>query len=419
MKKNKYHILLLLLAVIPSGLAQGLTIISIPWYFTETINQSSTFALWYGILTFFAFFWGLYAGVIIDSVNRKKILLYINIISAILFTCIGSCMFFLNYISPFLIFIGFGLCSIYYMIFYPNLYALAQELVGRKEYVKINSIIEIQGQLINISAAIFCGLLLSGSDLFFSYFNIDFFEIKKWSVGKIFLLNALLYSISATLLIPIKYKTTNLIKIPTIKSAIDDIKKSLNFLMIQKPVFIYGICSQIIFAFLIVELFTLLPLFVKNCLNETIVIFSLADFVYGIGAIIAGITTLKLLRIINKINLTFLLIILTGYAVLIMINFQTLKIFFIATLIIGIANASVRITRMSYFFDKIPNNLIGRCNTIFNSINTVIRNILIFIFSLKWFSYQDHVILGYVIGIFVLIIFSIPILVLIKQKKYS
>ena len=220
-------------------------------------------------------------------------------------------------------------------------------------------------------------------------------------------------------MIPIKYKSTNLIKIPTIKSAIDDIKKSLNFLMIRKPVFIYGICSQIIFAFLIVELFTLLPLFVKNCLNETIVIFSLADFVYGIGAIIAGITTLKLLRIINKINLTFLLIILTGYAVLIMINFQTLKIFFIATLIIGIANASVRITRMSYFFDKIPNNLIGRCNTIFNSINTVIRNILIFIFSLKWFSYQDHVILGYVIGIFVLIIFSIPILVLIQQKKYS
>ncbi len=305
------------------------------------------------------------------------------------------------------------------MIFYPNLYALAQELVGQKEYVKINSIIEIQGQLINISAAIFCGLLLSGSDLFFSYFNIDVFEIKKWSVGKIFLLNALLYSISAILLMPIKYKTTNLIKTPTIKSAIDDIKKSLNFLMIRKPVFIYGICSQIIFAFLIVELFTLLPLFVKNCLNETIVIFSLADFVYGIGAIIAGITTLKLLRIINKINLTFLLIILTGYAVLIMINFQTLKIFFIATLVIGIANASVRITRMSYFFDKIPNNLIGRCNTIFNSINTVIRNILIFIFSLKWFSYQDHVILGYVIGIFVLIIFSIPILVLIKQKKYS
>lgn len=417
MQKTKYHILLLLLAVIPSGLAQGLTIISIPWYFTENINQSSTFALWYGILTFIGFFWGLYAGVIIDAINRKKILIYINIISAIFFTCIGSYIFFTNDTSPFIIFIGFGLCSIYYMIFYPNLYALAQELVNRKEYIQINSIIEIQGQLINITAAVLCGLLLSGSDVFFSYFNIDFFAIKKWSIGKIFLLNGLLYSTSAIILIPVKYKTTNVIIMPSIKSAIQDIKKSLNFLVIQKSIFIYGICSQIIFAFLIVELFTLLPLFVKNCLNETIVIFSLADFVYGIGAIIAGITTLKLLKIINKINLTFLFIILTGYAVLIMINFQTLKIFFIATLIIGITNASVRITRMSYFFDNIPNNLIGRCNTIFNSINTLIRNILIFIFSLKWFSQQDHVILGYIIGIFVLIIFSIPILFLIQQKK--
>ena len=90
------------------------------------------------------------------------------------------------------------------MIFYPNLYALAQELVNKKEYVKINSVIEIQGQLINISAAIFCGFLLSGSDLFFSYFNIDLIEFEKWSIGKIFLLNALLYGISCIPLIPIK-----------------------------------------------------------------------------------------------------------------------------------------------------------------------------------------------------------------------
>ena len=417
MQKNKYHILLLLLAVIPSGLAQGLTIISIPWYFTKDINQSSTFALWYGILTFIGFFWGLYAGVIIDAINRKKILIYINIVSAIFFTSIGSAIFFLDYNSALIIFMGFGLCSTYYIIFYPNLYALAQELVNRKEYIQINSIIEIQGQLINITAAIFCGLLLSGSDLFFSYFNIDFVEIKKWSISEIFLLNGSLYAISAFILIPIKYKTTKLIKMPNIKSAIQNIKKSLNFLLMRKPIFIYGICSQIIFAFLIVELFTLLPVFVKNCLNETIVIFSLADFVYGLGAIIAAMTTMKLLKMINKIYLTFLFIILTGYAVLIMINFQTLKIFFIATLIIGIANASVRITRMSYFFDHIPNNLIGRCNTIFNSINTIIRNILIFIFSLKWFSQEDHVILGYIIGIFVLIIFSIPILFLSQQKN--
>ena len=105
---------------------------------------------------------------------------------------------------------------------------------------------------------------------------------------------------SVLILIPIKYKITNLITIPNIKSAMQDIKKSFDFLVMRKHIFIYGVCSQIIFAFLIVELFTLLPLFVKNCLNETIVIFSLADFVYGIGAIIAGMVTLKLLQIINK-----------------------------------------------------------------------------------------------------------------------
>ena len=99
-----------------------------------------------------------------------------------------------------------------------------------------------------------------------------------------------------------------------------------------------------------------------------------------------------------------------------MVNFQTITMFFISTLIIGITNASVRITRMSYFFDYIPNNLIGRSNTIFNSINTLIRNILIFIFSLSWFSYGENVITGYIIGIFVLILFAIPLLFLIAKK---
>ena len=49
-------------------------------------------------------------------------------------------------------------------------------------------------------------------------------------------------------------------------------------------------------------------------------------------------------------------------------SFWNLNTLFISSFIIGITNASIRITRMSYFFEKIPNNLIGRVNTIFNSV---------------------------------------------------
>ena len=38
----------------------------------------------------------------------------------------------------FFIFSGFATCTFYFIIFFPNLYALAQELTKKKEYVKIN-----------------------------------------------------------------------------------------------------------------------------------------------------------------------------------------------------------------------------------------------------------------------------------------
>ena len=93
-----------------------------------------------------------------------------------------------------------------------------------------------------------------------------------------------------------------------------------------------------------------------------------------------------------------------------MIKSPQIIVFFVTTLIIGFSNASARITRMSYFFEKIPNYLIGRTTTIFNSINTIIRGCLILVFSSTWFAENNHVIIGYKIGIYILILFAIPLI---------
>ena len=81
-------------------------------------------------------------------------------------------------------------------------------------------------------------------------------------------------------------------------------------------------------------------------------IFSLADVTYCLGAIVAGIITIRILQKIHIIDFTILLIIITGYSFLLMITVKKLIVFFIASLIIGITNASARIARMSYFFPK-------------------------------------------------------------------
>lgn len=419
MNKNYKSITLLLISIITCSLAQGLTIIAIPWYFTDELNLSSQFSLFYGIVTFLGLLWGLYAGVIIDTFNRKKILLYLNWTSTFIFATLGTTTYFLDKLNPIFIFLGFATCSFYYIIFFPNLYALAQELTQKKEYIKINSWIEVFFQTTSIIAATICGLLLSGSETLIEYFDWKFFEFQKWQINEIFILNSILYLITSLLLNWIKYDHKNLTKSTNIGSTFKEIIKASNFLIQKKKILIYGICSQIIFAFLIVELFSLLPLFVKNCLNENIIIFSLADVVYGLGAIIAGIITIKILRHINKVPFTLFLILVTGYSFLIMVKFPHINVFFLTTLLIGVTNASARITRMSYFFENIPNYLIGRTTTIFNSINTIIRGVLIFIFSAAWFSEKSNVIIGYKMGIYILIIFAIPLIWQIRNNKLN
>jgi len=417
MKTNYKAIILLLISIVSSGLAQGLTIIAIPWYFTDILHKSSNFSILYGLITFIGLFWGLYSGVIIDNYNRKKILLYINIFGAAIFGLIGSLQALLDSAHPLLMFLGFAICSLYYIIFFPSLYAIIQELTNQKDYIRVNSFVEIFMQTTSIIAAIMCGLLLSGSNIFLNYIDWLDFEFDKWAIKDIFFLNAILYLASFVILLFIKYKPLD-----TANTACGqvwrEIKVGFDFLMTNRKILIYGICSQIIFAFLIVELFTLLPLFVKNYLNETIVVFSFADVTYGFGAIIAGLITIHILKYVGKFNFTIFLIILTGYAVLIMMKFQDLNVFFFTTLIIGVTNASARITRMSYLFERISSNLMGRINTIFNTINTLIRGILIFVFSAPWFSEGTNVLVGYKIGIYVLILFALPLIIL-KSKKFK
>ena len=418
--KTKYlSIGLLLISIISATIAQGLNVISIPWYFTDVLEKSSIFTLGYSAITFIGLVWGIYAGVIIDNYNRKKILLYINISSSLLFAFLGFYLLLIDSNSIIMPLIGFGACSFYYIVFFPNLYAIIKEFTNQKDYIKINSIVELFIQSTNIIAATLCGILLSGSSKMLNYFNLVLFEFSEWSVENIFLLNSIMYLITFGLLLFIKYNPKQQKSIYNLKKVIKEVQLAIKFLKKNPAILIYAVCSQIVFAFLIVELFALLPVFIKNCLNENVITFALADVTYGLGAILAGFTTAMLLRYYNKLILTIMFILIAGYAFTIMIEFQQLIVFFICSFLIGVANASIRITRMSYFFDKIPNNLMGRTNTIFNSINTLIRGFLILLFSISWFTKDQNVVIGYKIGVIILILFSIPLIItMIKRKLY-
>ena len=81
--QNRQAIILLFIANIISGLAQGISMIAIPWYFVEVVSRPEVFASAYIIITFLTLFWGLYAGTLVDRHPRKKLFIIVGLIFSI------------------------------------------------------------------------------------------------------------------------------------------------------------------------------------------------------------------------------------------------------------------------------------------------------------------------------------------------
>ena len=81
-----------------------------------------------------------------------------------------------------------------------------------------------------------------------------------------------------------------------------------------------------------------------------------------------------------------------------MFFFKVLWVFFLGNFILGITNAGVRILRTTYLFKYVPNNIIGRVNSVFNSLNIMIRMILIGVLALPFFHIDDYIRFGYLLG---------------------
>ena len=55
-KNNNRRLLLLFLSHIISGISSGISMIAIPWYFTNTLNSNSMFSFLFGVVTFLGLF---------------------------------------------------------------------------------------------------------------------------------------------------------------------------------------------------------------------------------------------------------------------------------------------------------------------------------------------------------------------------
>ncbi len=380
--KNKHAIFLLFLANTISGFSQGISLIAIPWYIVDVLENPKLNAYIYFFATVLSLFWGAYAGTLVDKYSRKQIFLWLNVVGASLFIGGGAYFYYANAIEIPLLACLFASTFLIFNLHYPTLYAFAQELVEQKDYGRITSYIEVQGQSTAVISGAVAALLLSGASLDLKFFTI---EVPKWEMYKIILLDGFTYLTCIFIILFIKYvPTVNRFKEE--QSLIDRLKTGVNFFKLNPLIFLFGVTSFTVFATILVNNFVLSPDYVKNYLNADANVYALHELMYAFGAICAG---LFINRIFSKWNNVLGCIVLHFICAIVYFIFATvwsIPVFLGLMLFVGLCNAGSRVLRITYLLERIPNQVIGRVGSVYMVLNVIERLALIALFSTPFFS---------------------------------
>lgn len=407
--KNLSAIIFLFIANSISGISQGISMIAIPWYFARQ-DAMSTFGLIYILTNLISLLWVPYSGTFVDKYNRRNIFLFVTLISGILLAGIAYYGFQNEGLSVWLVGFVFLFTFLNYNIHYPNLYAFVQEITEVERYGSISSYIEIQGQTTNMLAGATAAMLLEGSQdgqLNLLGVNINTgWTFQAWEIHEIFALDAGTYFLGFIFICLIRYTPLAKRKIET-GPIIERLKVGINYLKKHLKILVFGVGSHAVFAMAIVTTMFIAPIYVKNHLLEGGDVFATGKMYFAIGSVISG---MAIRYIFRNINIPLSIIILTGTATFAcaMLSLNTMDmIFYLMSFIMGMSNAGIRVQRVTYLFQHVPNQVYGRAMSIFTQINTLFRILFLSLFSLAFFQKGHDIIYAFAIftGFLLLAIF--------------
>ncbi|WP_346870450.1 MFS transporter [Clostridium sp. UBA5119] len=213
------------------------------------------------------------AGLLADTVNRKKIMVYLDFFSAGLMAIysiilisgrdniiiVGSVMFMLSTI---------------YTLYSPSVTACIPQIVEKDKLATANGIIQQVGAIVNLLGPIVAGLLYS------------FIEIKT-----IVIINAISFLLSAIIELFLEIPNLQLkekIKTPILQS-FNEMKKSFIYLKEKKKVVLgiivfYGLTN----IFVVPILSVVSPYFIKIKLNMSSAIYGFVEGIFVLGMILGG-----------------------------------------------------------------------------------------------------------------------------------
>ncbi|MDX1406477.1 MAG: MFS transporter, partial [Saprospiraceae bacterium] len=343
----------------------------------------------------------------IDKFSRRRIFLVISFIGGLAVGAVALLGHGDGDLPWWLVALVFGLTFFNYNIHYPNLYAFVQEITEPRFYGRITSALEIQGQTTTMVAGAAGAVLLEGTqngmlNVFGFLIEVPW-DIPAWKIHEIFTLDAATYFIGFLIILAIRYQPLAARHFEHGR-LLARLRTGWNYLRNHKAIFLFGVTSYAIFVTVLVGVFYVDPLYVSNHLHETGDVFAASEMYYAIGAMFAGFAILRIFSgwngVAGIIALTMITAVVYGWLAVA----QSVAVYYIVVLLMGLTNAGTRILRVNYLFNTIPNQVYGRANSIFNMTNIVMRIAFLGLFSLPFFHLENKVIYAFVImGVFLLL----------------
>lgn len=373
-----------------SGFGQGMTMIGISWYLVESTGSASLLGSTMLLSSILTLLVGPYSGTLIDRYSRKTILQIEQLGGFAVLALLAVWGFWGSYHEWMLVLLYMATLFMF-QIHEPAQAAFVQETFPPKHYKAINSSLEIENQTALVLAGGFAGIVLG-----------------KFGLHVVLLFNALTYLIAFMMLSGIDYvftlgKQTD--KSPR-TSWVEQFYQCWVYIRERRGFMIFGVSALV--PFIAVMLANLLnPIFVSQVLREDVKIYSLGEVTYSIGAVAAGIVLAWFSRKLGAFSYMVLNYVFMAIVFVLTIAIPNGWVFVLLSAFIGWCNVSTRLIRQTLYMELLPNRFMGRVMSFFKSIGTLMRLLLLSLFTVMLDSTGAQV--GYVVLASFLIIAALGI----------
>ena len=323
----------------------GFNLIGFSWLVLDKTGSEILLGQIMAAATFPGLIVSLFAGVLIDKVNRKWLLVILDVFRMV----VVACFIFITFGKEFSLsslFLTVFLLGIGNSLFWPTATAFVQELVSDRDYFKANSLLSASYQVGSILGAGLGGIIVH-------FYGVEF----------AFIMNIGTYFLSAIFIMcaPFSYKKDT--KSP--EKFLSAVTKGFYFLKKESGLLFFGLTSILGDVAIWGSLTVLTISISKIIFNAGSWGYGVMDGFYGFGALFSAIISGYIVSKVKRHNFLLVCFMCAGVSCLFVPIFPALWMASLAYLVMGLANNSARIIVRTIMMEMISNKIMGRVQTIF------------------------------------------------------